>query len=67
MEDTEGFEPSKDRKALVSLARRWFQPLTHVSSRVSKCPIDKHAVGQADKPYSEQYAGNQHPSSKTVR
>jgi len=38
-----------------------------VSSRVSKCPIDKHAVGQADKPYSEQYAGNQHPSSKTVR
>lgn len=32
LEDTEGFEPSKPRKELVSLARRWFQPLTHVSS-----------------------------------
>ena len=32
MEDTEGFEPSKDREALASLAGRWFQPLTHVST-----------------------------------
>ena len=30
--DTEGFEPSKDREALASLAGRWFQPLTHVST-----------------------------------
>lgn len=30
--DTEGFEPSKDREALASLAGRWFQPLTHVSA-----------------------------------
>ena|GEM_PF-4574910 len=32
MADTEGFEPSKDREALASLAGRWFQPLTHVST-----------------------------------
>ena len=32
MADTEGFEPSKDREALASLAGRWFQPLTHVSA-----------------------------------
>ncbi len=31
MADTEGFEPSKPRKELASLAGRWFQPLTHVS------------------------------------
>ena len=34
MEDTEGFEPSKDREALASLAGRWFQPLTHVSTQL---------------------------------
>ena len=34
MADTEGFEPSKDREALASLAGRWFQPLTHVSALV---------------------------------
>lgn len=35
MADTEGFEPSKDREALASLAGRWFQPLTHVSARLA--------------------------------
>ncbi len=36
MEDTEGFEPSKDREALASLAGRWFQPLTHVSAQLAR-------------------------------
>ncbi len=36
MADTEGFEPSKDREALASLAGRWFQPLTHVSKQLAR-------------------------------
>ncbi len=36
MADTEGFEPSKDREALASLAGRWFQPLTHVSTQLGQ-------------------------------
>ena len=34
--ETEGFEPSVPNYQYDGLANRWFQPLTHVSTRLGK-------------------------------
>jgi hypothetical protein len=50
--ETEGFEPSVPFKRYDALAKRWFQPLTHVSRPVPSAG------------YSEQASTDQHPFSR---